>query len=245
MELRRKPLIWIGSKPIERYKDLIVRADLGLHEEVLDVLQARLGNGAHILDWGSGEGALSQRLVDAGFQVTAVDVRAEDFQCQAASFVAIDFNDREAVARFVAEHAQRFDAVVGVEVVEHLENPWDYVRSMHEMLKPEGWLVLTTPNVASWLSRCMFFFRGRFHQFDEADLVYGHINPISPWELEVILKGVGFRDVEMKGAGTLPPIYLTKSKRMLLMNAFALIMRPFMRGILDGWCVLATAQKPR
>jgi len=48
----------------------------------------------------------------------------------------------------------------------------------------------------------------------------------------------------MQPAGTLPPVYINGSVRMLAMNLLALLLRPFSTGILDGWCVMATARKP-
>ena len=45
-------------------------------------------------------------------------------------------------------------------------------------------LLLSTPNITSFLSRALFFLTGRFHQFNNGDLSYGHINPVSAFELE-------------------------------------------------------------
>ena len=39
--------------------------------------------------------------------------------------------------------------VVAVEVIEHFENPWHFLREINRVLKKEGKLYLTTPNVHS------------------------------------------------------------------------------------------------
>ncbi len=42
--------------------------------------------------------------------------------------------------------SRRFDAIVAGEVLEHLENPYRFVRDCREVLRPGGCLVLSTPN---------------------------------------------------------------------------------------------------
>lgn len=41
---------------------------------------------------------------------------------------------------------RRFDTVVAAELIEHLEQPYDFLRSIREVLTDDGRLVLTTPN---------------------------------------------------------------------------------------------------
>lgn len=112
------------------------------------------------------------------------------------------------------------------------------------MLKQDGLLLITTPNITSWLSRFIFLFNGRFHQFADGDLQYGHIAPITPWELNVICNEKNLQNVEIEEAGTLPPIYFTGINKLFILNLLALLLRPFMKGYLDGWCIMLTARKP-
>ena len=44
------------------------------------------------------------------------------------------------------------DVVTAVETIEHLENPWAFMRALVEIAKPGGWVVVTTPNQLSALS---------------------------------------------------------------------------------------------
>lgn len=236
--------IFIGKKSLQYYKNLMVKADWGLHEQISESIIQKIPLGSQILDFGAGEGALSERLFDMGYSITAADKDIENFKSKKCEFVSINFDEAHEVDAFVKAHANQFDAVLGVEVIEHVQDQWKYVRQLMTMTKPGGIVLITTPNTSSWLSRVVFLLTGRFHQFADADLSYGHINPISPWEIELIMKEVGAKNIEIRSAGTLPPIYITRSPKLLLINIFALLLRPFSSGILDGWCIMAIAQKP-
>jgi 2-polyprenyl-3-methyl-5-hydroxy-6-metoxy-1,4-benzoquinol methylase len=60
------------------------------------------------------------------------------------------------------------DVVVAIETVEHLENPRAFVRELSRILKPGGWLVVTTPNQVSLLSLLSLVVKGRFVAFQDA-----------------------------------------------------------------------------
>lgn len=235
--------IFIGRKKLDYYKGLLIKADLCLHQQIANTIKKEIVTG-YILDFGAGEGALSARLSDLGYEIISVDRDEGSFKYKQAKFVCIDFDDPDEITHFVAEHENVFDAVLGVEVIEHVQDQWQYIRQLLKMVKPGGMILITTPNITSWLSRLIFFFTGRFHQFSDSDLSYGHINPISPWELSLILHEVGAIDICISPAGTLPPLYLTGFNKTSLMSFLLLPIRPFMRGIIDGWCVMATARKP-
>ena len=91
------------------------------------------------------------------------------------------------------------------------------------MTKPGGLILITTPNTTSWLSRLIFLISGRFHQFSDGDLSYGHISPITPWELNMIMSDSGVDNITVAPAGTLPPIYITGLNKLLIINFFALL----------------------
>ena len=236
--------IFFGKKSPKFYKGLLIKADLSLHEQIAASIDKKIPKGSRILDFGAGEGALSERLFDMGYKITAADKDAENFKSKNCDFSPINFDRPEEVDDFTLRHANQFDVVLGVEVIEHVQDQWKYVRQLMAMVKPGGIILITTPNTSSWLSRIIFLFTGRFHQFADSDLNYGHINPISPWEIELIMKEVGAQNIEIYGAGTLPAIYITRSLRLILLNLFALLLRPFSSGVLDGWCVMVIAQKP-
>ena len=152
-------MIQIGTKKNAYYKGILVKADASLHDDVATILQNKISKGK-ILDLGAGEGALSQRLTDLGYEVLSADMNKEDFKAS-NTFHQINFNNQNEINKFAADNSNVFDAVLGVEVIEHVENPWEYVRLLKSMLKTDGFIIITTPNISSWLSRLNFLFKGQ------------------------------------------------------------------------------------
>jgi 2-polyprenyl-3-methyl-5-hydroxy-6-metoxy-1,4-benzoquinol methylase len=235
--------IIIGNKKLQYYKDILIKADLRLHEQIADNVKSKIPVGSLVLDFGAGEGALSERLADSGYKVISADINGEEFKSKNAKFYKLDFNDKENLENFINEYREKFDLIISAEIIEHIENPWEYIRTIKLLLKKGGMLLITTPNTTSWLSRMYFLFEGKFHQFSDTDLEYGHISPITKWELNNVLKHEGFTNIEFRPAGTLPFIWVVNNKKVLFYNFVSLFFRPFMWGLKRGWVLMCTSIK--
>jgi ubiquinone/menaquinone biosynthesis C-methylase UbiE len=51
-----------------------------------------------------------------------------------------------------------FDVITAFDVIEHLWNPGNMLDETYRVLKNKGLFILTTPNIASWVNRFLFFF---------------------------------------------------------------------------------------
>ena len=182
------------------YKNILIRAAPGLHEKIFDLVQDHLRS-ADVIDLGAGQGALTERLFDAGYRVTAVDINAMDFQSKNYfRHLVLDFNDKSQVEQFMSEHAGLCEVVLGIEVIEHVENPWSYVRQLVDLAKPGGLVVVSTPNCSSWHSRLRFLLTSVYDEFSEISQE-GHINPVTPWELAMIMRKSGLTAINIQSAG--------------------------------------------
>jgi 2-polyprenyl-3-methyl-5-hydroxy-6-metoxy-1,4-benzoquinol methylase len=149
---------------------LLVRALEGTHERVVELASRLAPSGGRVLELGAGSGALTQRLQAAGFRVTASDI-SNYFKLD-TEFVPLDLND----PNFDKSLASEFDLVTSVEVIEHLENPSAFLRSICRLLKPGGVAILTTPNVENVPARLKFLRGGDVRAMDKN--APEHITPI-------------------------------------------------------------------
>lgn len=232
-----------SQKPRGFYKGMPIKADASLHEAIEAAVQRAAQPGASVLDYGAGAGALSQRLADLGYGVLAVDLDAESYEA-AVPFHRLDFNDHQAVREFISHEAGKHDVVLGIEVIEHVENPWQYIRDLAALTRPGGHVVVSTPNVTSWISRVNFLRYGRLYQFMDYDRAYGHINPVAQDELFLIFAALGLNVRSIEPGGWLPRLWLSSAPSGLLINLLGFLMSFMMKGAKEGWCIIAVAQKP-
>lgn len=192
-----------------------------------------------MVDLGSGTGAFALRLADVGYQVTACDLVAENFQAGAAvRFVPTDLDET-----ILPGEEARYDAVFAVEILEHLENPRRCLRRAFELLRPGGRLFVTTPNIASPASKARFVATGRFQWFTDSDRrSLGHITPISPWWLRDAIGDAGFAELAMTGFGDAGAPLAGWRKLRLLARGIAFAARG--SGDPDGDVLVASALRP-
>lgn len=136
-----------------------------------------------------------------GFEVTGVDPSHEGIQQAAQRYPDLRVELGSAyddLSRF-----GKFDAVVSLEVVEHVYNPRKYASTLFDLLKDGGPAVVSTPyhgyakNVALAVS-------GALDKHFTALWDHGHIKFWSMRTLAELLREAGFRDVRFERIGRIP-----------------------------------------
>ncbi|MGO4221018.1 class I SAM-dependent methyltransferase [Lysobacter sp. TAF61] len=186
------------GRRLNDYRGLPIFAAKELHPAAHRLLEESVPTGVRILDVGAGSGALSLRLNDAGYQMTATDLLRETFRPADIPFVQADLNEA-----FAVRLPGPFDAIVALEIIEHLENPRHLLRQLRGLLPKGGQLVLSTPNIANPVSQSLFLRRGQHQWFTDSDYrEQGHITPLSPWTLSQALHESGFALRHEEGVGS-------------------------------------------
>lgn len=178
------------------YRGVPIHAGPGVHEFACELLLRLLPPPASIVEVGSGSGAFSARLRDCRYEVTLVDQHPPD-----EATIAAD----AATGLTNVLGSECYDAVVAVELVEHLGNPQGFLKQAYEVLRPAGLLLLSTPNIVHPYSRLKFLVKGSYWLFD-SDTFYstGHSTPFPDWLWVEWLSREGFTEVRRGFAGTQP-----------------------------------------
>lgn len=160
------------------------------HAVVAELL-SRLSACRRILDIPCGEGAFVERVAAWDIELHAADCE-ELLRTPRAVFAKADMNQRLPYAD------DQFDAVVSIDGIEHLEQPFGFVRECARVLRRGGSLVLSTPNVSSLRSRWRWLLTG-FHNKCKSPLdetrpsPLHHLSMISFPRLRYMLCSSGFR----------------------------------------------------
>ena len=172
-----------------------------------------------VLDASAGQGFLSEKLSELGLEVYPVDINPSNFRHKKLKCLKVDLNKD-----FPFED-NFFDLIVSVETIEHLENPWHFIRELHRVLKSGGQLIVTTPNITNIFSRMLFILSGRFILFSKKDIQNKHhIMPLPQWMLEGILEEEGFTiDKIMCNKGWIPIFRLYFNTKNLIFGHILLI----------------------
>lgn len=151
--------------------------------------------GSLVLDIGAADGSVAQRLAERGCRVIAVEIdskaaRAADEVCERV--VVADVEQLDLVATF---ESVEFDAVLLLDVLEHLRDPLSTLRAAAAQCKPGGRIVVSVPNVTHAAMRLQLL-AGRFPYTDCGLLDRTHLHFFDRSGLERLLAGAGLSVTE-------------------------------------------------
>jgi ubiquinone/menaquinone biosynthesis C-methylase UbiE len=186
-----------------------------IHETVEKILQAE--KRGRLLDVPAGEGALALRLKNLGFEVVCSDLYTEIFKLPGTEIKRGNLDEK------LPFEDDSFDYTVCIEGLEHIENPANAIREFARLLKSNGVLIISVPNIMNIEERLKWLVNGYTSHFkplskpalenitenvlkdypgmDEMAL---HVNPIGYSEVRYLLEKNGFQ---------LEKVFLDKPKK--------------------------------
>jgi SAM-dependent methyltransferase len=190
---------------------VIIDLNERIHDRVVECLRAEARG--KLLDVGAGDGNLTMRLRDEGFAVKAVDLFTTDFRPTDIEITSADLN------KGIPFADAEFDVVVATEVIEHLENPWLFLRELYRITKPSGVVIVSTPNLANVYTRLWFALTGRLYNFlESAYHGIGHITPVYLWNLRRMAEAKFDVEAVMVNASPIPKTRIRLPSRSRLLG---------------------------
>ncbi len=104
--------------------------------------------GLSVLDIGCGGGLVAEPLARLGANVTGIDPAPENIEAAKAHAkgARLDIAYRDVTAEALAQEGSAFDAVLLLEVVEHVPDVPRFLASVAPLVKPGGVMILSTLN---------------------------------------------------------------------------------------------------
>ena len=160
---------------------------------LLEKVLAR-GSGLAVLDLGFGAGLLARRIRPACRYLAGVELDPEAAQEGARFF------DQPVVGDLLdgisGPFRERFDVIVAGDVLEHLPRPEDLLSALRPLLKTDGVLLLSLPNIANATVRFGLLF-GRFAYARRGILDRTHLRFFTQATGRALLEGNGYRVVSV------------------------------------------------
>lgn len=105
-------------------------------------------SGLRILDIGCGGGLVSEPLCRLGADVTGVDAAQKNIEAARlhAAGAGLEIDYRHDTAEVLAEAGEKYDAVMALEIIEHVADPALFVKSVASLVRPGGLVIFSTIN---------------------------------------------------------------------------------------------------
>lgn len=162
--------------------------------EMAERIKRRVGAGAAILDIGAGDGHFMSCLEQAGFRAIGVEpsvALANYATTQVRGVIKNSYYERNLFS------PESFDAITFIQVLEHVANPAEILRTAWYHLRPGGYVIVEVPSVHS--PHFLAYRLTHLKQFvrPPTGVIQCHISYFSPKTLRQLARTAGFSAEEL------------------------------------------------
>jgi glycosyltransferase involved in cell wall biosynthesis/SAM-dependent methyltransferase len=168
----------------------ITAESLGENHSLIKMLHL-IGDNKRVVDFGCATGYFAELLNRKGCTVTGVEINPDAAEvakqyCQEVKVADLDF--ASVVEIFPS---QEFDVAVFGDVLEHLRNPWKVLEETKHILKKDGFVVASIPNIAHGSIR-LALLQGRFDYSEVGILDNTHLRFFTRKTVEDLFESSGY-----------------------------------------------------
>jgi len=197
----------------------------------------RMLEGKEILDVGCSDGSILM-LADQNLKIHGIDVLESSIEIAKEFYSApnLTYEVRDLLKQPFSENS--FDCVTFLETIEHVENPALYLREFYRILRPGGFVIISTPNATS-LKNLLYALSYRRRKKREGIAMEISVEPkntgtqiehIYNWDFPTLVRLLdrcGFEYVDHAYARAGPIIIPILGKKTQIINANSKILRSF------------------
>ena len=154
-----------------------------------------IGENKRVIDFGCATGYFARLLSDRGCEVTGVEgnpkaAKVAQEYCQEVIIADLDFSSlSDILSAQISE--TKFDVAIFGDVLEHLRNPWQVLRETRNLLKPQGYVVASIPNIAHGAIR-LALLQGNFEYQPLGILDNTHLRFFTRKTIEQLFEDAGY-----------------------------------------------------
>jgi len=157
------------------------------HRQIFRLL-ANAPASSRILEVGIGSGSIGRGLSQKRFEIVCIE-KDSSLAKQAADYyqriLVLDL-DKEDIP-----FLESFDFIILADILEHLEDPEELLKRARDLLKDNGKIIVSIPNIANWVIRLKLAF-GKFEYQDRGILDRDHIRFFTFKTAEDLIQKSGF-----------------------------------------------------
>ena len=171
---------------------------------IFTVLDREIPDGASVFDLGCGNGAFASEAETRGYDVTGVDPSEEGIQQARSAHPELNVHVGSAYDDLRVKYGT-FEAVVSLEVIEHVYSPRKYAACVYSLLEGGGIALISTPYHGYWKNLALAI-TGKMDEHFTALSTHGHIKFWSRDTLGQLLGETGFENIRFRRVGRIPPL---------------------------------------